>query len=248
MSERLLFNRIALSYNSKDDHPVCIRPRMHRLLATVIDIEIKNKSLLEVGCGAGHSVKYLPMDYSNFTGIDFSEKLINLAINQYGTNSCNIDFINTSLEKFDSRKKFDVIFMVGVLHHVKDTNEFISKLLELSHEETIFAFNEPMHCSFIISYFRRIRKLLDNSYSNEQFFFKKVEILSMLQKHRFDCIKIKNQGFLSTPFAEVKLRPILIFYPLSLLSVFFDKLISKLPNSITQFFSWNVVVVAKKLK
>lgn len=248
MSERLLFNRIALSYNSKDDHPVCICPRMHRLLATVIDIEIKGKSVLEVGCGAGHSVKYLPMEYSNFTGIDFSEELINLAINQYGTKSCNIDFINTSLEKFDPMEKFDIIFMIGVLHHVKDTKEFLSKLLELSHDETVFAFNEPMDCSFIISFLRRIRKLLDTSYSNEQFFFKKVEILSMLRKNSFDCIKIKNQGFLSTPFAEVKLRPILIFYPLSLLSVFFDKMISKLPNSITQFFSWNVVVVAKKLK
>ena len=248
MSERLLFNRIALSYNSKDDYPTCIRPRMHRLLATLFDIEIKDKAVLEIGCGAGHSIKYLPKNYSSFTGIDFSEELINLAIKQYGTKSCKIDFIPTSLEKYDPSKKFDVIFMVGVLHHVKDTKEFISKLLELSHDETIFAFNEPMDCSFIISFLRRIRKLLDTSYSNEQFFFRKSDILSILRKHRFNCLKIQNQGFFSTPFAEVKLMPLFIFYPLSILSVFFDKMISKLPNSITQFFSWNIVVVAKKLK
>ena len=248
MSERLLFNRIALSYNTKDDYPACIRPRKYRLLATLFDIELKDKSVLEIGCGAGHSVKYLPKDYSNFTGIDFSEELINLAIEQYGTKSRKVEFISSSLEEFDPSKKFDIIFMVGVLHHVKDTDEFISKLLELSHDETNFAFNEPMDCSFIISFLRKIRKLLDSSYSNEQFFFKKSEILSMLRKKRFHFIKIKNQGFLSTPFAEVKLRPLLIFYPLSILSCFFDKMISKLPNSITQFFSWNIVVVAKKLK
>jgi hypothetical protein len=80
----------------------------------------------------------------------------------------------------------------------------------------------------------------------KDFFFKKNNLLTILEKHGFYVIQTKNQGFLSTPFAEIKLQPITIFLPLSLLCVLLDKVICKLPNFINQFFSWNIVVTAKK--
>ena len=47
----------------------------------------------------------------------------------------NVKFINCNLE--DIKEKFDIVFCVGVLHHLDNVNDFIKKLTNLC-EKSIF--------------------------------------------------------------------------------------------------------------
>ena len=86
--------------------------------------DIRNKDrVLDVGCGEGRLLQSLKVSV-DYTGIDFSEKLIKIARERYGGK--NRRFITgdiTTNDVWRSLKKFDKIFLVAVLHHLPTRKE-----------------------------------------------------------------------------------------------------------------------------
>ena len=88
-----------------------------------IDFIIENieateqKSVLEVGCGDGYVISALKNKFNNykFTGVDLSEKSINLA---KVLNTNDIDFFNSDVSEIDGF--FDIVYMNQVMEHVPD--------------------------------------------------------------------------------------------------------------------------------
>ena len=79
-ADRARFNAIALEYCRKDLSPAASVARRHRLRQTLRPIVLDGKlSILEVGCGAGFSARYLEGMYSSYTGLDYAENLIEYA-------------------------------------------------------------------------------------------------------------------------------------------------------------------------
>ncbi len=90
----------------------------------------KNKNVLEIGVGTGRlALKVIP-NCKHFTGIDFSPKTFERAIE-------NLErFDNKTLicgDFFDycSTKKFDIIYSSLVLWHIKEKQAFIDKVASL---------------------------------------------------------------------------------------------------------------------
>ena len=79
-------------------------------------LNLKNKKkpleqtqILDIGCGGGLLSEPMSRLGANVTGIDASQKNINIAKLHARKSNLNINYICTSPEKMKSNKKFDVI-------------------------------------------------------------------------------------------------------------------------------------------
>ncbi|MGY5850375.1 class I SAM-dependent methyltransferase [Salegentibacter sp. F14] len=93
--------------------------------------ELSEKKVLDLGCYAGNSLSfYLAQNSKEYLGIDLSPKGINNLNHRLekiaGARAEVMDFLS---EEF-IEKDFDLIYAYGVLHHFKDVDELINKLLE----------------------------------------------------------------------------------------------------------------------
>lgn len=93
---------------------------------------IKFDSVLEFGCGAGRTTKAILDNFKpdNYTAFDLSpHQLYNAKIECKGY---NVDFQLSTIEKFTSDTKFDLVIGTAVLHHIppKDIINSINHLLK----------------------------------------------------------------------------------------------------------------------
>ena len=101
-------------------------------------LKVKKKPLdkiniLDVGCGGGLLSEPMTRLGANVTGIDASNKNINIAKLHAKKNKLKINYLCSSPEKLKIKKKFDVILNMEIIEHVEDINFFInscSKLLK----------------------------------------------------------------------------------------------------------------------
>ncbi|MBA7555267.1 hypothetical protein ES705_47923 [subsurface metagenome] len=180
------------------------------------------------------------MYYENYLGLDYSEELITIAQKRYQDKS--IKFISQNIKEFREYSNYDLIFGVGILHHVTDLNNTLKWLRKKSKEGTVFAFIEPQNGNPIIQILRRIRKFIDKGYFGDQVFFSKEQLRKMFQQAYFTVDKIVYIGYFSVPFAQVILKPKWLFMPISKFSVCLDKQIQKKIDSRT---AWNMLILAK---
>ncbi len=95
------------------------------------------KSVLDVGCAAGGSFDFCREAKSNidYTGIDISKKLINIA-NEFHPKG--IFFVYDGHEITFKENKFDLVFSIGVLHHLHHWRGMIKQMVKCSSSSTIF--------------------------------------------------------------------------------------------------------------
>ena len=98
-------------------------------------IDIKNKQILDVGCGGGILSESLAIEGADVTGIDQGEKVIQIAKLHAKETNTKIQYKHTNIEDFykNTSEKFDVITCLEMLEHVPDPNSIIntcSKLLK----------------------------------------------------------------------------------------------------------------------
>lgn len=79
----------------------------------------KGDSVLDVGCASGLKSEYLTQKGLKVTGIDFSDKMIDLAQKRMPLGQFFVRDINESL---DFKNKFDGIFAQAVLLHISKKN------------------------------------------------------------------------------------------------------------------------------
>ena len=105
----------------------------------VNNFKLKNKvkplsriNILDIGCGGGLLSEPMSKLGANVTGIDASNKNIQIAKLHSKKNKLKINYLCSSPEKLKVKKKFDVILNMEIVEHVEDINFFLkscSKLL-----------------------------------------------------------------------------------------------------------------------
>lgn len=240
-----LFNSIAKKYCDKDIQEQSAVARKYRLISSLNKAPLrKNARILEVGCGAGFSLKYLDLDFEEYVGVDYSKALIDYA-KQFNL-SDKASFICANIKDYNPDKKFDVIFMIGVLHHFENMDEILSHLIDLLHPGGIIIANEPQSSNLLIQALRGVRGIIDRGYSTDQIQFSPEKLERLFMQNRLTNVQTFPQGIFSTPFAEVIAKPKIITFPLAKFAVGLDDLFEKkLPNFI-KLISWNLVVVGTK--
>lgn len=239
------FDQIAQFFIRKDQLPSSRTARHHRLRTTLATVALPpDIDIFEAGCGAGFAADYLRGRYRTFLGIDHSRRLIELA--RRNNSFQGAAFEVADINDFSASKEFDVVVMIGVLHHLEDMNSAIGRIHALLKPGGWFLVNEPQPTNPIVSMFRRIRKRLDRTYSADQRELTAREISEAMQRGRFANITVRPQGLFSTPFAEVPLRPQWLMSPLSMLSCRLDSILERTLGRLVSPLTWNVIVAARR--
>lgn len=99
---------------------------------TMLNQEIKDaKSVLDVGCGAGHLLERLKIYPSMMrVGIELNKQRAT-----YARKKANCSISQIPVEDFSIDKKFDVILMINVLSHIASFDTLFEKLHDLSQRD-----------------------------------------------------------------------------------------------------------------
>ena len=92
-------------------------PAMFKMLG-----DIQDKKILDLGCGEGYNTRIMARKGANLIGIDFSEKMIKLAIEEENNEKLGIKYIISNandLKMFESHS-FDIITSFLALQDIED--------------------------------------------------------------------------------------------------------------------------------
>ena len=102
------------------------------------NFKLKDKSkplsginILDVGCGGGLLSEPMSRMGANVMGIDASDKNIKIAKLHSKKNKLKINYLCSSPEKLQIKKKFDVILNMEIVEHVEDIDFFLKSCSNL---------------------------------------------------------------------------------------------------------------------
>lgn len=101
----------------------------------------KNKNVLEIGCGIGTAAIMFAKHGANYTGIELSDESLKITKKRFEVYNLNGDFYNGNAENlsiFLKRKKYDLIYSFGVIHHTPNPNKIINEIKKFMNKDSIF--------------------------------------------------------------------------------------------------------------
>jgi len=106
---------------------------LENLLSSFFSDLNRDTKILEVGCNVGLNLTILKkMGFKNLFGLEINEKAITIAKQR----NPEITFFHSSIEKFETEHKFDLIFTAGVLIHINPDTlpDIIKKIYGLTNK------------------------------------------------------------------------------------------------------------------
>ena len=164
---------------------------MHTISYEFSEKYIKNKNILDFGCGSGYGTKILAKQAKSAMGIDISAEAINYATKNYS--SKNLDFKTIDqLKKEDLKETFDVITSFQVIEHVLNDKEYIETILSLLKPGGLLILTTPNKEYRLFSYIQKPWNIFHiKEYSKKQLerlldtYFETTTILKISAKKEF---------------------------------------------------------------
>ena len=103
-------------------------------------VSLDKKRIIDIGCGGGILTESLKTNDNNVSGIDASTEAINIAKQHAKTNNLDINYINSTVEEYQSSNKdsFDVITCMEMLEHVPNPESVIASISKLIKKDGYF--------------------------------------------------------------------------------------------------------------
>lgn len=104
---------------------------------------IKNKTVLDLGCGSGYGSRRL-LDYKckSVVAIDIEPKIINFAKKNFPHKNLTFKVANATKLPFKDNS-FDVVVSFEVIEHIKDYNTYTNEVLRVLRPHGKFIFSTP---------------------------------------------------------------------------------------------------------
>ncbi len=110
-------------------------------------LPLKNKTVLDIGCGRGDIVCGAAKKALHVTGIDYSQAAVNLAKQRCaGLKNVQLYCANAG-EDWERRQGWDIIFMLDVIEHIAEPEITLvyHKAYRLLHEDGILIIDTPLY-------------------------------------------------------------------------------------------------------
>ena len=160
---------------------------------------LKNIKILDIGCGGGLLSEPMCKLGAKVTGIDASDKNIKVAKLHSKKSNLQIDYFCSSPEKFNAKKKFDVILNMEIVEHVEDVNFFLkscSKLLKKNGIMFVATLNKTLKSYiFAIVGAEYILRWLPIGTHEWGKFLKPEELISILKKNDLSLDRVDGMNF-----------------------------------------------------
>lgn len=128
--------------------------------------DVKGLAVLDLACGEGYNTRILAGKGANVTGVDFSEKLINLAKREEAWEELGIHYVVSdaaNLQDFPVNY-FDLVVCFMALQDIEDYGEAISEVSRVLKHRGRFVFSIPHPC------FEKFTKDCEIVHSCERYF------------------------------------------------------------------------------
>ena len=84
------------------------------------NLNLKDKVVLDIGCGRGEVVNYCAKEGAKkVVGIDFSKEAIEIALD-FNRDYANIELVEMEAKDMNFKNIFDVVFLLDVIEHIPD--------------------------------------------------------------------------------------------------------------------------------
>jgi ubiquinone/menaquinone biosynthesis C-methylase UbiE len=165
------------------------------------------KSVLEVGCGTGELIASLNPSYG--VGIDFSDKMIEIAKNQFP----DLHFFVQDAEYLSLNYTFDYIILSDLLNSLEDIQTVLNNLRKVSNHKTrIIISNYNYLWEPLLEFGEKIGMKAKQPLSN---WLSTKDINNLMDLEGYEIIRIENKMFI----------PPNIFF----ISKFFNNILANLP-------------------
>jgi ubiquinone/menaquinone biosynthesis C-methylase UbiE len=104
---------------------------------------LKNKKVLEIGCGIGTDATNFARAGAIYTGIELSLESLKIAKKRFEVFNLDGRLIHGNVEKLSEIipiEEFDLIYSFGVLHHTPSLEKALSEISKFCTQNTIFKF------------------------------------------------------------------------------------------------------------
>jgi len=150
--------------------------------------KIKNKNVLEVGCGANYLVPYWLLTENNVVGFDVSKEIVFLLkdiVKRLNLSDKSLHLCVGDADSINFDKKFDIININNVLHHISDKRGTLSKLRKMLKKNGKILIVEP-------NYYYPFRWIAETDFFGKFNFVKKyLEKNNLIEKNE-KAIKFKE--------------------------------------------------------
>ena len=160
---------------------------------------MENIKILDIGCGGGLLSEPMCRLGATVTGIDASDKNINVAKIHSQKNNLKINYFCSSPEKFKINDKFDVILNMEIVEHVEDVNLFLrscNKLLKKNGIMFVATLNKTLKSYvFAIIGAEYILRWLPIGTHEWEKFLKPEDLISIQKKNNLKLDKLNGMNF-----------------------------------------------------
>ena len=187
-----MFNPIRIEYITE-------KIKLHFKLKEHKSNYLEGLSILDIGCGGGLISEPMARLGAKVTGIDASEKNINIAKLHSKKSGLKINYLNNSPENLEHIEKFDIILNLEIVEHVNNVNLYIKSCYKLLKKNGLM-FTATLNRSFI-SYIKAIigaeyiLRWLPIGTHDWNKFIKPEELEKFLSDENFSTLDVKGLKF-----------------------------------------------------
>jgi SAM-dependent methyltransferase len=138
-----------------DYFEVCTAPENRFILRHLGDV--RGKTLLDLGCGAGENSVYFAMRGARCTASDYSPGMVEVALKLAQQNGVQIDgrVINAMHIDYPDNT-FDIVYASNLLHHIPDSLATIREMHRILKPGGKMCFWDPLRHNPVINVYRRM--------------------------------------------------------------------------------------------
>jgi len=182
----------------------------YKHIISVLDKFCKDRDVLDVGSGVGTIDFYLASKGKNVTGIEISEKAIDISQKSLRVFNLKgrVKFICGDFLKLKFRRTFSFVICSEVLEHLKDDNAAIKKILNLVKKDGLVMITVPSKNAPLIK-FGVIKKFDERSGHLRRYYLD--DLKHLIEKNRFKVIfSKKTEGILRNSLFVFKFGRLII--------------------------------------